>query len=346
MVERTGVACAASGKSGGFLALDWCDGTPLDAAGAAQLRAPCRARRGDRRRLGLPAPRHLWRLCPRSAARNRARRRPTSGCPTDVTVTQRPGLAGDDRAGRTRRSFTEAMMRAAEAKARLSATRPRDRHARADGDGVAASRSNGETIEADAVVIAMGPWSILAAALAAACRAVYGLQRPQPGLRDRRERAGGGVVPRVPGGRRRGADARAVSARRRHHLCLRDLEREPAADRPGRRSARTPGAIERLEAMCRTISPALAGGDDHRTPGLLPSGRRGRAAADRPGARRRRAPMSRPGTASGASSTRPRPARRSPKLIVDGAARSVDLRPFDAGRLTPLDPVRLRGMAP
>src|SRR5690349_20072237 len=29
VVERTGVACAASGKAGGFLALDWCDGSPL-----------------------------------------------------------------------------------------------------------------------------------------------------------------------------------------------------------------------------------------------------------------------------------------------------------------------------
>src|SRR3954471_879662 len=29
VIERTGVACAASGKSGGFLARDWCDGTPL-----------------------------------------------------------------------------------------------------------------------------------------------------------------------------------------------------------------------------------------------------------------------------------------------------------------------------
>src|SRR6187397_658563 len=29
-VERTGVACAASGKAGGFLALDWCDGSPLE----------------------------------------------------------------------------------------------------------------------------------------------------------------------------------------------------------------------------------------------------------------------------------------------------------------------------
>ena len=29
VVERAGVACAASGKAGGFLALDWCDGSPL-----------------------------------------------------------------------------------------------------------------------------------------------------------------------------------------------------------------------------------------------------------------------------------------------------------------------------
>src|SRR5438105_9339347 len=29
IVERSGVACAASGKSGGFLALDWCDDSPL-----------------------------------------------------------------------------------------------------------------------------------------------------------------------------------------------------------------------------------------------------------------------------------------------------------------------------
>src|SRR5437868_12654160 len=29
VVERIGVACAASGKAGGFLARHWCDGTPL-----------------------------------------------------------------------------------------------------------------------------------------------------------------------------------------------------------------------------------------------------------------------------------------------------------------------------
>src|SRR5829696_7091286 len=31
VVERADVACAASGKAGGFLALDWCDGSPLHA---------------------------------------------------------------------------------------------------------------------------------------------------------------------------------------------------------------------------------------------------------------------------------------------------------------------------
>src|SRR5262249_20411698 len=29
VIERTSVACAASGTSGGFIALDWCDGSPL-----------------------------------------------------------------------------------------------------------------------------------------------------------------------------------------------------------------------------------------------------------------------------------------------------------------------------
>lgn len=31
VVESTGVANAASGEAGGFPALDWCDGSPLDA---------------------------------------------------------------------------------------------------------------------------------------------------------------------------------------------------------------------------------------------------------------------------------------------------------------------------
>ena len=51
LVERTGVACAASGKSGGFLALDWCDGSPRGPR-PRELPAPCRARSGCGHRYG------------------------------------------------------------------------------------------------------------------------------------------------------------------------------------------------------------------------------------------------------------------------------------------------------
>jgi glycine/D-amino acid oxidase-like deaminating enzyme len=37
VVERTEVAAAASGKAGGFLALDWCAGTALDALAHAEV---------------------------------------------------------------------------------------------------------------------------------------------------------------------------------------------------------------------------------------------------------------------------------------------------------------------
>ena len=30
LIERSGIACAASGKAGGFLALDWCEGSLLN----------------------------------------------------------------------------------------------------------------------------------------------------------------------------------------------------------------------------------------------------------------------------------------------------------------------------
>ncbi|KAL6222631.1 hypothetical protein ACLB2K_006023 [Fragaria x ananassa] len=37
LVEKSSVACAASGKSGGFLALDWCDGGPLESLARASF---------------------------------------------------------------------------------------------------------------------------------------------------------------------------------------------------------------------------------------------------------------------------------------------------------------------
>ena len=37
LIEKSSVACAASGKSGGFLALDWCDGGPLSSLARASF---------------------------------------------------------------------------------------------------------------------------------------------------------------------------------------------------------------------------------------------------------------------------------------------------------------------
>ncbi|XP_024020661.1 uncharacterized protein LOC21392624 [Morus notabilis] len=37
LVEKSSVACAASGKAGGFLALDWCDGRPLSSLARASF---------------------------------------------------------------------------------------------------------------------------------------------------------------------------------------------------------------------------------------------------------------------------------------------------------------------
>src|SRR3981081_1899249 len=64
VVERSGVACAASGKSGGFLALDWCDRTEVGPrgggpAGAAELRAPRGAGARDPHRLRLSSDGHV-----------------------------------------------------------------------------------------------------------------------------------------------------------------------------------------------------------------------------------------------------------------------------------------------
>jgi glycine/D-amino acid oxidase-like deaminating enzyme len=52
VVERT--EAAASGRAGGFLALDWCAGNPLDALARRKVCASRRVAQRDWRRLGLP----------------------------------------------------------------------------------------------------------------------------------------------------------------------------------------------------------------------------------------------------------------------------------------------------
>ena len=61
VIERHQVAGSASGKSGGFLALDWCRGSPLDRLARRSFTLHAELADDARQSLGLSAPRHLWR---------------------------------------------------------------------------------------------------------------------------------------------------------------------------------------------------------------------------------------------------------------------------------------------
>jgi glycine/D-amino acid oxidase-like deaminating enzyme len=159
VVERTGVACAASGKSGGFLALDWCDGSPLGPLARASFRLHAELatelgtdygyRRMDTfmlaaRERGTPAGGH------RVAA---PRWLDGSGIVTAALGSP------ETTAQVTPARFTAALIDAARARgARLHAGVVEDVAWRG---GVASGvvTAAGETLEGDAVVLAMGPWT-------------------------------------------------------------------------------------------------------------------------------------------------------------------------------------------
>ena len=139
---------------------------------------------------------------------------------------------------------------------RASCGRAGHRHRARAAGRVTGVEVDGETIEGDAVVIAMGPWSILAARWLP-LPPVFGLKGHSLVFETGTQGAGRGAVPRIPGGGRRGAVARGVSARRRHHLCLRHLQREPAAgrSRPTWRPIPAPSSgCRRCAAGCRRCS--------------------------------------------------------------------------------------------
>jgi len=158
VVERSGVACAASGKSGGFLALDWCDGSPLGplarasfalhAELAGQLETDYGYRRMDTfmlaaRERGTVAGGH------RVAAP-----RWLDGAGVVTAALGSPETTAQVHPAR----FTTALLGAAQA--RGSDLRIGVVEGVVQKDGAARGVSvDGETIEADAVVLAMGPWT-------------------------------------------------------------------------------------------------------------------------------------------------------------------------------------------
>jgi glycine/D-amino acid oxidase-like deaminating enzyme len=335
VIEGTGVACAASGKSGGFLARDWCDGSPL--AALAHRSFDLHAELADRiaddwgyRRLetyggfaGFPARRGAHDL---------------GWLSDEVTVAQAlgsPGTTAQVHPGQ----FTQAMMRAAQsqgAELRLGRVTGIARQ----GDRATGVEIGGDILHGDAVVIAMGPWSILAA-MWLPLPPVFGLKGhslvfdtgakipAEAAFLEYREPGSGAVLtpelfPRSDG---------------TTYVC--GISGEEALPVDPARVTPDGGALYRLEAMCRAISPVLAS-----SPILA------RQACYRP-VTRDGLPLigAVPGIAGAYIATghsvwgilnAPATGEAIAELIVDGAARTLDLAPFDPGRLPPLDPAQLR----
>ncbi len=334
VIEGTGLACAASGKSGGFLALDWCDGTPLEplARRSFALHARLAQELGSDwgyRRLttygGFAGNRHH--------ARHRGNSRDIDWLSAGVRVDQRLGST-DTTAQIHPRAFVGAIMQAAQAQgAELRLGRVTGILRQGNTGKVMGVEVDGETVEGDAVVIAMGPWSILAAKWLP-LPAVFGLK-------------GHSLV--FDTGTRLSADALFIEYREASgamqspelfprtdgttYICAissdSPLPVDPAEVAPD------PGAIERLHAICSELSPVLASSQ------IL-----ARQACYRPITRDGLPLIGRvPGVEGAYIATghsvwgmlnAPATGEAMAELLTDGATQAVDLSPFDPGRLPPL----------
>ena len=175
VVERSAVASSASGKAGGFLALDWCTGSALDALARRSFALHVSLHKevdGDWAYQRMTA--YSGRVLPERAKRRHAATR-LSWLSDSVVIDSRLSTT-ETTAIVHPRSFTWAMMNAAQKHgARLQHGEVTGVARR--GDAIKGVEVDGETIRADAVVIAMGPWSLRAAEWLRV-PAVFGQQSP------------------------------------------------------------------------------------------------------------------------------------------------------------------------
>jgi glycine/D-amino acid oxidase-like deaminating enzyme len=255
-----------------------------------------------------------------------------------VTVHQRLGSTNTTAQVHPRK-FTQAIMKAAQARgAELRMGRVTGVVQQGNTGRVKGVLVDGEKIDGDAVVIAMGPWSILAAEWLP-LPAVFGLKghslvfdtdarlSADALFVEYREATGAVQAPEVfP--RTDGTYVCAISSDS-------PLPIDPADVAPD------PGAIERLLGMCHELSPALASAK------VL-----ARQACYRPITRDGLPLIGRVTGVEGAYVATghsvwgilnaPATGEAMAELIVDGAAHTLDLSPFNPGRIAALDPARLR----
>jgi glycine/D-amino acid oxidase-like deaminating enzyme len=335
VVERSEVATAASGKAGGFLALDWCAGTPLDALA--------------RRSFGLHA------ALAGETAGNWAYRRMNaySGVvvPDEDARRQGPIKLGwlNERVNIVHRlgtpettaivhprKFTAAMMRSAQdLGAELRIGQITALLQSRDGSTARGVEVDGTPIEADAVVLAMGPWSLLASQWTP-LPAVFGQRSPSlvydtgtdvgadALFLDYSDESGDAVsvevFPRADGS----THVTAFSD-------IAPLPLDPAAVMPDQ------DALDRVEAICARLSPAF------RSEKIM-----ARQACFRPVTQDGLPLIGRlPQLESAFVATghnvwgilnAPATGEALAELIADGAAQSSDLTAFDPSRLPALDP--------
>ncbi len=155
VIERSGVACAASGKSGGFLALDWCDGSPLGPLARASFALHADLAREITTDYG-------YRRLDTFMVVARERGSVSGGHRVDAPGWVDGAGAVTGALGSTETTaqvhparFTAALLAASRARLRLGVVQVLIQR-----DGVARGvRVDGETIEAEAVVLALGPWT-------------------------------------------------------------------------------------------------------------------------------------------------------------------------------------------
>jgi len=158
VIERTGVACAASGKSGGFIALDWCDGSPLGPLARASF--ALHARLADELRVDYGYRRmDTFAMAARERTTLSGGHRTAAPSWLDGAGLVTAALGSPESTAQIHPAkFTTALLDAARARGatlRIGVVESLVRH-----DGAARGVTvDGATLDADAVVLALGPWT-------------------------------------------------------------------------------------------------------------------------------------------------------------------------------------------
>src|SRR5439155_24850752 len=312
------------GRSGGFFALDWCDGTPLGPLARASFALHAELARELETDYGYRRMDTFMVAARERGAVGGGHRVEAPGWLDGAGVVTAALGSTETTAQVQPARFTTALIDAATTRGTTLRIGVVEEIAQRDG-AARGVRVGSETIEADAVVLAMGPWTSRAAR-GLRLPAVHGLK----GYSDarRRRRACARALRRLPDGRRPRARAGDLSPARRRDLRLRD-GRPGATARVGRGRRGEQRVVRGSRPRGGPSVHRSGRGEDHPAPGVLSARHRRRPAADRPHSRCRRR----------VCRDRPRPlgnAQRASHRV--GAERTDCRRRYLAGRSPSLRP--------